>query len=146
MSKLLTHFQRHRQHMAFVVDELGAITGIVTLEDALEEIVGKIEDEFDDEQPDIVADDQGNYVVKGTMTLSVLNAKLKLNLISKELDTLSGFLIQNLGRFLNVGDIVELGRVKAENLELNGRRASKIRLLTQQKEKEENINGRKENG
>lgn len=72
MSKLLSHFQSHRQHMAFIVDELGTITGIITLEDVLEEIVGKIEDEFDQEQPDIVADDKGNYIVKGTMTLSTL--------------------------------------------------------------------------
>lgn len=66
-----------------------------------------------------------------------LNAKFKLNLTSKEVDTLSGLLVEKLGRLIKVGDIVDLHDIQAEVLELKGRRASKIRLTIKKKPIEE---------
>jgi CBS domain containing-hemolysin-like protein len=112
--KLLRQFQMSHVHMAIVVDEYGATQGIVTLEDVVEEIVGDIEDEFDvvgaTPTTDFVKEGEG-FRVSGSYTLRELQEKLAIDqdLASGDVDTVSGYVVQELGRWPRVGDKVNLG-------------------------------------
>ncbi len=128
INELLTEMQRSRQHMAVVVDEHGGTAGIVTLENVLEEIVGSVQDEFDQETPDIQAEGNNRYLVLGGASLEAVNRELHLELRVAGVNTLSGFLVAQVGRFLRAGEKVELSGATAEVLEVEGNRATKIGL------------------
>ena len=128
ISKLLGHFQATHQHLAFVIDEHGSVTGIVTLEDVLERIVGSVEDEFDADLPDVVPDGPGHFIVQGSSPIDVVNMSLGTALSSREMDTISGLLMEHLGRVVEVGDSVDLDGVRAEVLESKNARAVRIRM------------------
>ncbi len=121
-------FQQRRVHMAIVVDEYGGTSGLVTLEDILEEIVGEIQDEFDTEAPRMEATADG-YVVDGLVLLEEIAERLGIEVPEQESATLGGFVIARLGRIARVGDTVQLGGFTAKVSELKGRRVSKL-LLT----------------
>ena len=120
--------QLSRQHMAIVVDEHGGTAGIVTLENVLEEIVGAVQDEFDREAPDIVDEGGNRYVVLGGASLESVNRQLHLEWRVAGVNTLSGFLVAQVGRFLHAGEKVDLPGATAEVLEVEGNRATKVRL------------------
>jgi CBS domain containing-hemolysin-like protein len=108
--KLLRQFQTSHIHMAVVVDEYGATRGIVTLEDVIEEIVGEIEDEFDPAASQDFVPEGENYRVNGLFPLHELRDKLKIDHVEAgDVDTVGGYVIQELGRFPRPGDAVELG-------------------------------------
>lgn len=95
---LLRHFQKERIHMALVVDEYGGISGLVTLEDVIEEIVGEIQDEYDEEEPLITPVNDETYIVDGRLNLEELNDELHLNLPTEEgVETISGFILNLIG-------------------------------------------------
>jgi CBS domain containing-hemolysin-like protein len=121
-------FQQRRVHMAIVVDEYGGTSGLVTLEDILEEIVGEIQDEFDTEAPRMQATADG-YLVDGLVLLEEIAERLGIEAPEQESATLGGFVIARLGRIARVGDTVQLGGFTARVSELKGRRVSKL-LLT----------------
>lgn len=108
--KLLRQFQSSHVHMAVVVDEYGATRGIVTLEDVIEEIVGEIEDEFDQTpQKDFVPEGEG-FRVKGRYPLHELRERLTLDDLDDDaVDTVGGLVIHRLGRWPRVGDAVTVG-------------------------------------
>jgi CBS domain containing-hemolysin-like protein len=135
MSRLLRYFQAVRQHSALVVNELGTVTGMVTLENAIEQIVGPVEDEFDVETPEIVPAEHDVYLVDGRVLLEAVERALNISLGSEEseVDTLSGLLVVRLGRILRVGDVVDLDGLRAEVLDVKGARARKIRLTLKAK-------------
>jgi CBS domain containing-hemolysin-like protein len=128
--KLLRDMKQKQQHLALVMDEYGAIAGIVTLENLIEEIIGSIQDEFDDEeQPEIVAEESGSYIALGTTLVFRINRRLGIDLShARGMDTMSGLLVRELGRFPEVGDRIDLPGVEAEVLEVEGNRASLVRL------------------
>jgi len=129
LSSLLKLFQASRQHLFFVLDEHGAVQGIVTLENVIEALVGELQDEFDEEEPDIVPDGPGSYVVSGSTPLELLNRRLGLSFHAHRVDTLSGLLFKHAGRVLKAGDRIRLAPgVVAEVLEVRSSRAWKIRL------------------
>lgn len=105
--KLLVEFQRRRMHFAFVVDEYGGLSGIVTLEDALEELVGEIDDEFDLVSQPIVQTDTGFSFEGGVLMQDVL-PMLEVDELESEADTVGGFLMERLSRVPSVGDTVEI--------------------------------------
>ena len=105
--KLLVEFQKRRMHFAFVVDEFGGLSGIVTLEDALEELVGEIHDEFDIVAQPIIRTDTG-FAVDGGVLLQDLLPLLELDELESEADTVGGYLMERLSRVPQVGDTVEV--------------------------------------
>jgi len=127
ISRLLKHFQGTHQHMAFVIDEYGTVIGIVTMENVLEQIVGKVEDEFDLETPDVVPDGAGVYIVQGSAPIESVRRTLKLEL-QGEVDTFSGLLVSVEGEILEAGDKIDLDGATAEVLEVKGSRATRVRV------------------
>lgn len=99
---LLNEMQRKKLHMAIVVDEYGQTEGIVAMEDILEEIVGEIMDEYDEEEQDIIPlANQNGYMVKGLTRLEKLSEVLQIEFDVDDIDTLNGFLLLQMGRLPN---------------------------------------------
>ncbi len=110
VQQALRQFQQHHTHMAVVVDEYGATQGIVTLEDAIEEFVGEIDDEFDISAPPTLVVESGRFRVSGLYAMRDLCERLGLDdAPAADSDTLSGYITAQLGRFPSVGDVVPLG-------------------------------------
>ncbi|MHC4945572.1 MAG: hemolysin family protein [Planctomycetota bacterium] len=127
---LLKKFQATKQHLALVLDEHGAVQGIVTLENVVEELIGSVQDEFDEEEPDIIPDGPGSFVVSGLAPLEKISERLGISLEAPRIDTLSGLLFKHAGRVLRAGDEIDLGPVNAEVIEMRSSRAWKVRLRT----------------
>ena len=105
---MLQRFRDSRIHLALVVDERGVVSGLVTLENVLEQLVGEIQDEFDREPPWMKKLDGGGYEVQGRTPLTVLRERLELEIADEDAVTISGFVTGQLGRFPREGDQVEL--------------------------------------
>ena len=127
-SQLLRHFQKTHQLMALVVDEYGTVVGIVTLENVLEQIIGPVEDEFDTELPDISPEGDGRFIVQGSTSLDIINERFGLELDAIDVDTMAGIMLERVGRVLEVGDRVDFGAIMAEVIEVEGARATRIRV------------------
>jgi len=128
LDKLLARMRTERLHMAAVLDEYGGVSGIVTLENVIEEIVGQIQDEFDAERPDLVDEGGGSYRASGSMLIMDLEDELGLELSDRDEDTVAGLALSELGRRPRVGDRVELRGLDMEILELQGNRIRTLRL------------------
>jgi len=98
LNSLLKEFKRRKVHIAVVVDEYGGTSGIVCLEDIIEEIVGEIQDEFDNETEDILKIGSGVYLCDARINMEDLNEKLKLSLPEDDVDTLGGFVFDLFGK------------------------------------------------
>jgi CBS domain containing-hemolysin-like protein len=123
---LLRLFQQARTHMAIVVDEYGGTSGLVTLEDVLEELTGEILDEFDVETPPIEAAPDGTVRVAGHVAAADLARHLGVDLASEDAVTVAGLVLQELGRVARVGDVVRVGGVALTVLETRGRRITRL--------------------
>jgi putative hemolysin len=130
--------QKKRIHMALVVDEYGGISGLVTLEDLLEEIVGEIRDEYDIESPVIQLSD-GTMLIDASINLRDLKEDYQIILPeSPEYETLGGFLMTTLQKIPQVGDVVEIEGKKIAIVEMIGQRISKVKLEKLPEPTEEN--------
>ena len=98
LDSLLREFQRRRVHIAVVVDEYGGTSGIVCLEDVIEEIVGEIQDEFDNETEELLKISDDVYLCDARVNLEWLNEQLGINLPSDDFDTLGGFVFHLFGK------------------------------------------------
>ena len=128
ISKLLKEMQRKRVHMALVIDEYGGVSGLVTMEDLLEEIVGEIRDEYDTESP-VIQISEGVYLVDASISIRDLKEDYKIEIPeSTEYETLSGFLLTTLQKIPKVGDVLESDGKKITISEMVGQRISKIKL------------------
>ena len=142
ISRVLRHFQATHQLLAFVIDEHGTIIGIVTLENVLEKIVGPVDDEFDEEQQNVVEDKPGEFVVLGSTPIEEVEKAIELNLDDEDVDTVAGVLMSRAQKLPEVGDRVEFDEATAEILEVRGDHAEVIRITkvdgqTQKDEKKE---------
>ncbi len=131
---LLNEFQVKKMHMAIVVDEYGGTSGIVTLEDILEEIVGEIRDEFDHEAPLVRKAGEGRYVVEGRTSLDDLGEMLGRELSSEDVDTLGGFLYNLLGRVPEEGEEFEYEGMTFRIERLEGQRIAEVVLTIADRE------------
>lgn len=98
IKKLLLQMQTAKKHMAIVIDEYGQTSGLVTMEDIIEEIVGNIQDEYDEEEEIISAQADGTYLVDGTAQLEDLEELLQISFNEEDYDTINGYLVDRLDR------------------------------------------------
>ncbi len=133
LAALLTEFRRTNQHLAIVIDEYGAMEGIVTLEDLLEEIVGEIEDEFDlpDESVDQIDDD--TIRIDGTFPIDDFNQRFHTGLPVEDYHTMAGFVFGQLGRAPEPGDSVSHDGMSFQVVEVEGSRINRIEVTFEQR-------------
>jgi CBS domain containing-hemolysin-like protein len=132
LDRLLKRMRTERFHMAAVLDEYGGVSGVVTLETVIEEIVGSIEDEFDVEKPELLAQGEGVYEVSGGMLVEDLEEALDVEFSERDEDTIGGVVLSELGRNPAEGDRVELGPVIIEVLEVEHNRVNTVRITVPQ--------------
>lgn len=123
LDSLLKQFKIRKQHMAIVVDEHGGVSGLITLEDALEEIVGEIIDETDKFEPHIVRLKPSEWRVLGKSEIDEVNEKIEMNIPdSKEYDTFSGYILDHIGRIPQEAEEIPLGNYVVTVKQMDGNR------------------------
>jgi putative hemolysin len=124
---LLQEFQQRRRHLAIVVDEFGTTVGLVTVEDAIEQLVGEVEDEFDVAAKTTLTSASGSVVLDGSVNLRDLETQMNWRLPRDGgVETLAGFLLTRLGKIPKGGETVEFEGRKLTVAEMNGNRISKV--------------------
>ena len=126
--RLLRTFQRQHTHLAVVLDEYGGVAGITTLEDALEELVGEIQDEYDEERAPVEETASG-YSVVGGMLLSEVESLLSTGDIASDSSTVAGYLMEKLERVPKVGDQVELDGWTIRVTQVERRAVERVELV-----------------
>jgi CBS domain containing-hemolysin-like protein len=129
VGELLAEMQARRTHMTIVVDEYGGTAGLATLEDLLEELVGEITDEFDEEVPNVEELPNGDVLVNATLNVDDVNEELDLELPEGNYDSLGGLVFELLGRVPVAGDTVEQAGVRLIVERVDGRRVARVRLV-----------------
>jgi putative hemolysin len=130
ISELLKEFQKNKVHLAIVVDEYGGTAGLVTLEDVLEEIVGEIQDEYDQEAPEYVRDSYGAIDANAKMAIKDVNEVIGSDVIPTDGDfeTLGGFIYDLTGRIPVLGESSEYGAFRFTVSEVEGQRIKRIKI------------------
>lgn len=133
MDNLVIEFKKNKAQMAVVVDEFGGTSGIITLEDVLEEIFGDVQDEFDEEaEIDIKEIKPNHYLVNGMMRLDELANFFDIpeeKLEDEDVDTIAGIVVKELGRIATLDDFVQYGEFTFTVKEVDGARITKILLV-----------------
>jgi len=133
IDELLKELQVKKQHMAVVLDEYGSFAGIVTVEDMLEELVGEIMDEFDEEEPEVQQIEEGVYLVDARAWVGHLNKNLNLDLpLTDSYETLGGLVIDRLGYIPRRGEVakIEESNIELIVMQMRGRRIVKVKMIT----------------
>ncbi len=128
LDRSLRRMRRERTHLAAVLDEYGGVSGIVTLENVIEEIVGPIQDEFDAEKPELVRIGDNTYQVSGSMLVVDLEDELGIEFSDRDEDTIGGVVVSELGRLPRAGDRVAVGPLRLQVLEANRNRVRTVRV------------------
>ncbi|MDD2310136.1 MAG: hemolysin family protein [Desulfuromonadaceae bacterium] len=132
LSTALKLMQSTRTHMVFVVDEYGGFEGIITLEDLLEEIVGEIDDEFDDISPEQCVEDNNDYLLDGMLTMREVNLRLNLNLPEDApYTTIAGFMLAQAGRMLQQGESILFEDTRFTVESIDRKRIHRVRVATE---------------
>ena len=126
--ELLREFQRNHLQVAVVVDEYGGTSGLVTLEDLIEEIVGEIRDEYDVEVEPVVEEGHGRFVFSGNAHVQELTDRLHVASEGEGFETVGGFLLSRLGRVPATGEQFEIDGLNVEVLEAERRRITRVRI------------------
>ncbi|MDH3216412.1 MAG: hemolysin family protein [Candidatus Krumholzibacteria bacterium] len=136
LDRLLREFQRSRAIVSLLVDEYGVVSGLITVENILEELVGEIQDEFDSESSLIVERDRNTFEIDATCSIGVVRQELDVQLPELAADTIGGAVIEILGRIPEHGETITLGRHTVSVLAADARRIRK--LLIEKKDKSTN--------
>ncbi len=128
VGELLKELQKRRSHLAMVVDEHGSLSGLVTLEDLIEQIVGEIQDEYDWEERPIERLRDGSIVVEGTVPASQLRVEHEIPLPEGEFETVAGFMLDRLGRVPKGGEVVQDGSYRFTVVDVEKNRISKVKI------------------
>ena len=129
ITQLLEEMKKEKTQMAIVVDEYGGTAGLLTIEDLVEVIVGDIDDEYDEEEEEIVKINDNEYLVEGSTKISDVNEQLGINLESEEFDSIGGFIIGYLKRIPEENEIIEVEDVKFKVESIDKNRINKIRIF-----------------
>jgi CBS domain containing-hemolysin-like protein len=135
VADLLREMQREKFHMALVTDEYGSVTGLVALEDLLEELVGEITDEYDREEPEVLQVGEREYRVSGKTSIDDVNEALGVELPDEEWDTVAGLVLDILGRIPDEGEECRIDGLTFRTEEVRGRRIESV-LITRDAEDE----------
>jgi magnesium and cobalt transporter len=130
LNTLLDEFRTTRNHMAIVMDEYGGISGLVTIEDVLEEIVGEIEDEHDDMQDGFIKKlSEKEYLVSALIPIDEFNEEFESSLSNKDFDTLGGIVMQHFARFPRANDAILIDNLRFIIASTEKRRLKKIKVI-----------------
>jgi putative hemolysin len=122
----LRDFKASRTHIAIISDEFGGTAGLVTIEDVLEEIVGEIHDEYDDEEPEIAHEEGKRFWVTGRLTLDELSGLLGQDFVREDLSTVGGLVYEAFGRVPRPGEAVQVGAYKMVVERVRRRRIERV--------------------
>jgi len=128
LEKLLRFFLERRLHLAIVVDEYGGTMGMVTLENILEELVGQIQDEFDQEKPLLARSGENTWEAAGTLPLHELEELIGEPLREEGITTVSGWITQRLGGFPKAGEVLRIGACELRVEEMAGMLVARVKL------------------
>ncbi len=129
VSQLLKEFQKQKQKLAIVVDEHGGVSGLVTLEDLIEEIVGEIQDEYDqDEETAITETGPGEYIVSGDASVDDVEDRFDKDISDADCITVSGLIAHHLGRLPKRGEMIDIKGLSFEILEGDQKRIKKVKV------------------
>lgn len=139
LNVLLRDFRSNRNHIALVADEYGGVSGMVTIEDVLEQIVGDIEDEYDfnEDEDNIIPDSKGKWRVKADTEVGDFNEALGTEFSDEECDTVGGLVLKAAGQLPKRGDHVHIGELDFTVLRVDSRRL--YSLLVERKKAEKNL-------
>jgi CBS domain containing-hemolysin-like protein len=135
---ILEDFQKQKLQMAIVIDEWGSFEGLFTLEDIIEEIVGEIRDEFDEEEPAVRQLPDGSYSIDGRIPIGVVNEALGSEFESEDFDTIGGLVLGHLGRAPEAGDEIRLDGYLLRVDEVDGPRVAQVIAWEAGEEEREN--------
>ena len=138
IEEILREFQRRTLQMAIVIDEWGSVEGLVTIEDVLEEIVGEIQDEFDEDEAAIEALDENTYAIDGRIPITDVNEYFSIDLPTEDFDTIGGYVLGSLGRPPEPGDTVDADGATLRVKSVDGPRVSMLTLERGEDSYEEN--------
>lgn len=138
-SELFAEMTRKRVQMAIVVDEYGGTEGLITLEDLIEDILGNIRDEYDDEEDEVKAIDENRFTVEGTAFLEDVSRQLEIDFPESDCDTVSGFILENLGRIPDDSETpsIEIPGVTLTAVKVEDRRILSVLIEKHQSEDDE---------
>lgn len=128
LDSLLREMRRRRVHIAVAVDEYGGVSGIVCLEDIIEEIVGDIQDEFDNEQEELFELGDGSYLADARLDIEELNAKLGVRIPEEDFDTLGGFVFDLFGKIPSKYEKVRYDDLEFIIQEMDGHKIKTVKL------------------
>ncbi len=137
LDSLLREFQRRHVHLAVVVDEYGGVSGIVSLEDIIEEIVGDIQDEYDNEREDILEIGDGVYLCEARVDLEDLSEQIGIILPSENVDTLGGFVFELFGKIPVKFEKVTYGKNDFIIQDMDGLKIKTVKIVTRGSHNEE---------
>ena len=123
---LLEEFKKDRSHLAIVVDEYGAISGLVTIEDILEELVGEIEDEHDNEEEELIQISEYEYIADAKLDIESFEEYFALDVGDLDVETIGGLMISKLGVLPKIDDEISLGNMKLKVAVADKRKIKKI--------------------
>jgi putative hemolysin len=130
IADLFRDMKKEKNHMAVVLDEYGGTVGIVTIEDLIEEIVGDISDEYDEDETEIDVIKEDEYIVSGSVRLDDINDLIGTSIESEQFDSVGGFIIGQLGRFPEAAEEVEYNNIKFKIEDIDKNRIKKVRIFT----------------
>ncbi|MGQ9705721.1 MAG: hemolysin family protein [bacterium] len=122
INQLLQDFKAKKSQMAIVVDEYGGVAGLVTIEDVLEEIVGEIQDEYDEEEREVITLSDGSFRVNAKVDIEELNDLLGTHIPTEGFETLGGYILQTVERVPKIGEVIEQDDIEIKILEADERR------------------------
>ena len=138
IDSLFFELQKTKQQIAILIDEYGGFSGIVTLEDIIEQVMGDIDDEYDEEEEIIDKIDDDTYLVDGDVDLDDLDEKLGIDLQSDSSETIGGFLIDILGEIpeeKDIGRIIEFENYRFKIMSIRERRIERVKIYMLDKKK-----------